>query len=126
MQTNNRGLVIALMALVLLVVLVPALGGGMMGWGSFGPGMMGGYGAQSGGMGGWQWGLLMGLGGLAMLAFWAAVVVGIVLLVRSVGGWGPTAAPRGETAQDVLKRRLAAGEITLEEYERMWQVLNRP
>ncbi len=119
---NYRGLVITLIVLVLIVVLVPALGGGMMGWG-WGPGMMGRW---YGGQPGWPWGLAMGFGALVMLAFWAAVIVGIVLLVRSVGGLGGTTAPRGDTPQDILKRRLAAGEITPEEYERMRQVLERP
>lgn len=124
---QNRGLVIALVVLGLIVVLVPALGGGMMGWGAFGPGMMGWYGGQPGAPGGWGWGLAMGLGWLVMLAFWVAVIVGIVLLVRAVGGSSaPTNVPRGETPLDILKRRLAAGEITPEEYERMRQVLERP
>lgn len=128
MRGEQRGLWIALGVLVLVVLLVPILGAGMMGPGMMGPGMMRGYGpsAAPGAGGGWAWGLAMGLGGLAMLAFWGAVIVGIVLLVRWVAGSAAGPAARGgESALDILKRRYAAGEITREEYEQMRQVLER-
>ena len=78
-----------------------------------GPGMM-----RPGTMpgGGWGWGLGMGIGGLAMLAFWGALIVGVFLLVRGLGGghrrWE-------DSPMEVLKRRYAKGEITREEYEQM-------
>ena len=59
----------------------------------------------------------MGLGGLAMLAFWAAVVVGIILLVRALSG--DHARSGHESALDVLKRRYAAGELNREQFEDM-------
>ncbi|MBI4264713.1 MAG: SHOCT domain-containing protein [Acidobacteria bacterium] len=62
-----------------------------------------------------MWGLGMGLGGLVMLLFWGALIVGLVLLIRSLDG--RERGPRGETALDVLKRRYAAGEITREQFE---------
>ncbi len=121
MSNDNRGLLIVLGILVLVILLMPALGGGMMGpggmWGFGGPG------AQAG-AGGWTWGLGMGLGALAMLAFWGAVLVGMVLLVRSVAG--TTDGSRGvESALDILRRRYAAGEITHEEFQQMRQALAR-
>lgn len=123
MQTENRGIVIALGVLVLVVFLGPLLGGGMMG-----PSMMGWYGSPgaSGGVPtGWSWGLATGLGWLSMLAFWGVVLLGLILLVRWGGG---TSEPRGasrESAQDILKRRYAAGEITRGEYEQMREVLGQ-
>ncbi len=125
MDRDNRGWWIALVVLVAIVLLVPTLGGGMMGWAGVGPGMMGRYTTQPP-SNGWAWGLGMGLGGLVMLAFWGAVIAGIVLLVRSLssGHVGPPA-PSGESPIDILKRRHAAGEITLEEYERTRKVLER-
>jgi putative membrane protein len=123
MAPENRGLLVVLAVLVLFVLVMPLLGGGMMG-----PGMMWGPGAQ--GMpwtgGGWGWGLAMALGMLSMLAFWGALIVCVVLLVRWLAG--TTAGPAGrtgESALDVLKRRYAAGEITREEYEQMRQTLER-
>ncbi len=54
--------------------------GGMMGAGVVGPGMMGwrvtGGAATTGN--GWVWGLGMGLGGIMMLAFWGALIVGVI------------------------------------------------
>ena len=54
----------------------------------------------------------------------AAVIAGVVFLVRGLGGSGtaggstpPQAGPR-ESPQDILKRRYAAGEIDREEYEK--------
>ena len=122
MKTENRGLLIVLGVLVLVVLVGPLLGGGMMG-----PGMMGGYGrGVPPGTGGWTWGLAMGLGWLAMLAFWGALIVGAVLLVRWLTS--ATSGPShraGDSALDILKRRYAAGEITHDEFEQMRQALER-
>ena len=122
-SNGSRGLLIVLGVLILIVLLGPLLGGGMMG-----PGMIWGWGAAGppAAVGGWTWGLAMALGGLAMLAFWGALIVGIVLLVRWLAGTTTSSArPTGESAPDILKRRYAAGEITREEYEQMRQVLER-
>ena len=72
--------------------------------------MMGfdGYGASP-----WMW----ILGSLVMILFGGGL---IVLVVRAVSG------PRSgssDTALEVLKRRLAAGEITQDEYEKTRRVL---
>lgn len=66
--------------------------------------------------GDWSGGLMMGVGGLMMLAFWAVLFAGVILLVQAVGGQ-PTDAE--ETPLAVLKRRFAAGEITAEQYEQI-------
>jgi putative membrane protein len=76
-------------------------------WGH-GPGMMGWwYGA------GW-------FGTIGMAAFWIAVIVGIVFLIR----WlvlstrsGSHGTPSGDSALEILKRRYARGEINKEEFE---------
>ena len=76
-------------------------------WGQ-GPGMMGyGYGM------GW-------FGGILMIAFWIAVIVGIVFLIR----WlvlsvrpGSHGTAGGESALEILKKRYARGEINKEEFE---------
>lgn len=127
MVQSHRGLLIILGALILFVLLGSSIGG-MMGWGGMGPGMMGGYGPRdvAPGPGGWAGGLTMGLGWLVMLAFWAALIVGVVLLARwlssaTAGAMGPTR----ESHLDILKRRYAAGEITQEEYARIRQELER-
>ncbi len=64
-------------------------------------------------MGDWGagWWILMVV---MMLAFWGLVIVGVVWLVRSRGG-SPRQSP-DQSALEVLDRRLAAGEITPEDY----------
>jgi putative membrane protein len=96
----------------------------MMGPGMMGPGMMGSYsGAPQGDAGQWTggWGFGMALGMLAMVAFWAAVIVAIVLLVRAFVGTSAAAAPThgADEPLTVLRRRYAAGEIDEATYERM-------
>jgi len=81
----------------------------MWGWGW----MHGGYGLPF-----WGW---LGLRGVVI----AAVIVGIVFVVRAVsrrGGWGG-GWPREESALDILQKRYARGEITKEQYEEMKQNL---
>ncbi|GEM_PF-3275497 len=85
-------------------------------------GMMGGYGSGFGMMGG-GW-LAMLLGFLVMLAVIAAVVVGVIWLVRSFGGTDGHGAGQ-ETSAEILRRRLAAGEISHDEYEQVKQTLER-
>jgi putative membrane protein len=66
------------------------------------------------GWGGW---LVMSVG---MVALWALLIFGVVALARR--GFGPrdhesrVQAP-SEPAVDILERRLASGELSIEEYE---------
>jgi uncharacterized membrane protein len=59
------------------------------------------------------------LSGLTMLLFWGGLIVLVVWGVRqfSVGRAGP------EDPTAILKRRLAAGEITQEQYEQARRAL---
>lgn len=66
---------------------------------------------------GWGWEFLMAIG---MIAFWILVVLGVIWLVR--GGASSSTLPSPppaptESAIDILDRRLASGELTLEEYQ---------
>jgi putative membrane protein len=85
---------------------------GGYGWG-MGPGMGWGY-----GMG--------GFGGIIMLVFWVAVIVGIIFLVRwlviSTGASGRSAKSE-DSALEILKRRYARGEIDKEEFEEKRKLL---
>lgn len=70
------------------------------------------------GAGGGWW--MMGIGGL----FWLLVLgLTVWLVLRATGG--RDVAPRGESAEELLRRRFAAGEIDAEEYERRLEVLRR-
>ena len=78
----------------------------MMGWGGYDMGWLG------MGAGLLIWVLLIGL------AVW---VVWRLTSTRPASG----SMPSGETAEDVLRRRFAAGEIDAEEYERRIAVLRK-
>lgn len=78
---------------------------------------------------GWGWGAWLVMA-LMMVAFWGLLIVGLVALVRYVGGprdgahvkpAGP--APGPDRAQDVLAERFARGEIDEDEYRRRRAVL---
>src|SRR5215207_3284274 len=115
MSRDHRGLLIVLGVLVVIFLIGPVLGGGMMG-----QGMMGAHDPQGiWGINGWAWGLVMALGLLSMFAFWGALIVGVVLLVRWLVGTNAGSDDTEDPALEALRRRYAAGEISHEEYERM-------
>ncbi len=65
---------------------------------------------------GWNWALMM----IGMVAFWGLVAWAIVSLVRS------PSRPRSrgsDSAEEILARRLAAGEIESDEYHQRLDVL---
>lgn len=107
MDNTGRNLIVALVILLVVALALSSTMGSMMG-----PGIMMGRG------GGWMWGFGMWLGGLAMLVFWGALIVGAVLVVRLLGGGMPARDVR-TSPLDILKRRFASGEITREQYEQM-------
>ena len=66
---------------------------------------------------GWWMLLMMPL----MLLFWAALIFGIVWLVR--GGSDGSYASRKETPTEILERRFAEGAISAEEYHERREVI---
>lgn len=58
------------------------------------------------------WWVVMAIG---MVILWAAVIAGGVWLVRELTSRARTRGP-GETPLEILDRRLAEGEISIEEY----------
>lgn len=69
------------------------------------------------------WMIVMMIG---MVLFWAAVILGIVWLVRGASGggwhWG---GERKETPSEILERRFAEGAISVEDYEQRRKVIAR-
>jgi putative membrane protein len=55
--------------------------------------------------------------------FWLLLIVGIVFLVRARGGRPPSTGGGRETGIDVLERRFAEGELSLEQYRERRSVL---
>ncbi len=67
---------------------------------------------------GWGIGMGLGFGWLLMILFWILLILGIVYLVKLIGG-SSKKVDKEETALDILKKRYAKGEISREEFERM-------
>ena len=65
---------------------------------------------------GWNWALMV----TGMIAFWGLVAWAIVALVRSPNRSQPAAS---ESAEQILARRLATGEIEGDEYQHRLDVL---
>lgn len=70
---------------------------------------------------GWGWWLLMSVG---MVAFWGLVLYLVISLVRGEAP-GRSRQPEPESPDAVLRRRLAAGEVTVEEYQRLRGILDQ-
>lgn len=68
--------------------------------------------------GGWGWGMIV-----LMVLLAAALIAVIVLVVRSVQAPRADAAPAAPSPQEILDRRLAAGEITPDDYRQRLAVL---
>jgi len=103
----NRDLTIVLLVLLGVFVLLPVLGMSLWGFGMMGPGYMMGRGM----MGGWYGGGFGGFGLLTMIL----LIVGVLLIAR---GLTRRAAP-DEAPLEILKRRLARGEITQQQFDEL-------
>lgn len=114
---NWRDVLLAAVVVLGVLFLLPALWmaaggwGWMMGPGMMGPGMMG-----LGLMGRWGWG--WGWGGLVGLAVLLLLVAGVALVVVGLTRREPSSRPL-----EILRERLARGEITPEEYEGLRKLL---
>ena len=78
----------------------------MMHWGNFG-GM--GYG---------------GFGWIFMVLFWALLILGIVYLLKQIFS-DKKVTSRTESADEILKKRYAAGEVTKDEFEEKLAAISR-
>jgi putative membrane protein len=65
-----------------------------------------------------------GFGSIFMLLFWIVVAVAVFYLIKSVVDRTSGAASEG-SPEEILKRRLARGEITSDEYEDQLRLLKK-
>lgn len=70
----------------------------------------------------WWW---MLFGGLMMLIFWGAIIGLVVWGVKQFSGDRQRDSSSRETPLEIAQRRLARGEITLEEFEELRDTLQR-
>ena len=68
--------------------------------------------------------------GLIGMLLWFAVIVGVIVLVirlaSNAGHRTNSGPPPVESAEELLRRRFAAGEIDEDEYRRRLEVLRKP
>jgi putative membrane protein len=69
----------------------------------------------------------MGFGGgwIFMVLFWVLVILGVVYLVKILLSGSSKEGKRSESAQEVLKKRFAKGEISKDEFEDAMEVLRK-
>ena len=69
----------------------------------------------------------MGFGGgwIFMILFWGLIILGVVYLIKILLGGGSTVEKKSESAQEVLEKRFARGEMSKEEFEDAMEVLRR-
>jgi putative membrane protein len=72
------------------------------------------------------WGWWMGFGSIWMVGFWAVVIWAVYTLSKRRSGDHHQAATDAGTAQEILERRYARGELSDEQYEAMRTRLSRP
>ena len=66
-----------------------------------------------------DYGMGMGGGGMIfMVLFWVVIIVGVFYLIKILSGKGREGG-QGESAEELLKKRYAKGEISQEEYEKI-------
>ena len=63
-----------------------------------------------------------GLGWIFMIIFWALVLLGIVYLAKELFSNNKITAEK-ESAEDILKKKYASGEITKDEYSKRLEVI---
>jgi putative membrane protein len=121
---SGRDLGVVAVAVVVVAVMLTALLGGVGArpqWGMMGPGM------GPGAMGQWHGGRWGGwgpafFGGLLWLLLAAGVALLVVAVLRRDGRAAP--APQADAPLETLKRRLAKGELSLDEYETLKRALS--
>lgn len=65
-----------------------------------------------------------GWGWIFMFLFWGLVILGIVYLVKMLTT-GPGRSEQQETAEEILRKRYARGELNREEFEKSMEVLKQ-
>jgi putative membrane protein len=74
---------------------------------------------------GGDFGMGFGGGGIFMILFWILIIMGVVYLVKLFLGGASPKEKRSVSAQEVLEKRFAKGEMSKEEFEDAMVILKR-
>jgi putative membrane protein len=74
---------------------------------------------------GGEYGMGFGFGGFFMIIFWVLIILGVVYLVKILASGASSGQEKMESAEDLLKKRFARGEINKEEFETAIEVLKK-
>jgi putative membrane protein len=74
---------------------------------------------------GGDFGMGFGGGGIFMILFWVLIIFGVIYFVKMLLGGRSTEEKKSESAQEVLEKRFAKGEMSKEEFESAIEVLKR-
>jgi putative membrane protein len=67
----------------------------------------------------------MGFGWIFMVLFWGLIIIGVVSIIKSLAGKSSAGENSRESAEEILTKRFARGEITAEEFEESIKVLKQ-
>ena len=73
---------------------------------------------------GGQYGMGFGFGGIFMILFWVLIIIGLIYLIKIFAGGNFSSKEKMETAEEVLEKRFARGEISKEEFEEKTKIIN--
>ena len=120
-MSTDRELPASLAVATVIVLLSPLVGAGLIGLG-----IVWRYATRAAtDAGGLSLGVLVALGLLTILAFWAALIWGIVLLLRCLRGAAASTGRSGKSALDLLTESYLAGRVTRREYDQLCPLLHR-
>ena len=74
---------------------------------------------------GFEPGMGFGFGWIYMVIFWVLMIIGIIYLVKSITGGSSAGKDTKETAEDLLKKRFARGELNKDEFAEAMEVLRK-
>ncbi len=67
----------------------------------------------------------MGFGWIFMLLFWGLIIIGVIAIIKSLSGKSSAGENSRESAEEILEKRFAGGEISAEKFEESIKVLKQ-